>query len=470
MRPAPGVPALLPAPLPGPSGPRGPGRRAPSRWPGHGPWWRVMHQRGAHPAAGHRFDVEAEQPVVAGPARDRVGSPHPRPPSGLDGDMLAGLIGQGLVRCHREDGDAVAAVFVINDLGDQERRGGVLFGGADHHRGRGPVGLLPRLLCGWGERRPGVFAEGCQERVADGIIRTYGGRGRASRVGRQSGGGSAGCPAGPVCGGAGVSSGPVRGRALNPLRILVSVARSVIRVRRCHHGGWWPLRVAPGSRVASAGGEGERLAIRYLAWGLSSSGGKGGNVQLPDDYRIHPRAGCNVPYGRNARQHASRIRRLRAVPRPQRWVPDRRVTSQAGAIAADYALRSGESPSSTVAIARWENDRVDALVLGDSAVVAFGTSGEVEKIQEPRIHAIPNHLRSAYFARLRTGAGFGSNKRELLRAHNRCGRWAQPDRALTPLPCGLLLALGRAGALGQGLVEVGQRKLRPVPRSSSPPE
>ncbi|SRR6266568_2693554 len=264
MRPAPGVPALLPAPLPGPSGPRGPGRRAPSRWPGHGPWWRVMHQRGAHPAAGHRFDVEAEQPVVAGPARDRVGSPHPRPPSGLDGDMLAGLIGQGLVRCHREDGDAVAAVFVINDLGDQERRGGVLFGGADHHRGRGPVGLLPRLLCGWGERRPGVFAEGCQERVADGIIRTYGGRGRASRVGRQSGGGSAGCPAGPVCGGAGVSSGPVRGRALNPLRILVSVARSVIRVRRCHHGGWWPLRVTPGSGVRVA---------RVSAWPSDTSRG-----------------------------------------------------------------------------------------------------------------------------------------------------------------------------------------------------
>lgn len=44
-------------------------------------------------------------------------------------------------------------------------------------------------------------------------------------------------------------------------------------------------------------------------------------------------------------------------------------------VARREGLKPGHSPSSTVAIARWTDDRVDGLVLADSPIVAFGPSG-----------------------------------------------------------------------------------------------
>ncbi|MFC4001787.1 protein phosphatase 2C domain-containing protein [Prauserella oleivorans] len=44
-------------------------------------------------------------------------------------------------------------------------------------------------------------------------------------------------------------------------------------------------------------------------------------------------------------------------------------------VALTHGLRPGHSPSSTVAIARWTTETVDALVLADSPVVAFGHLG-----------------------------------------------------------------------------------------------
>jgi hypothetical protein len=45
------------------------------------------------------------------------------------------------------------------------------------------------------------------------------------------------------------------------------------------------------------------------------------------------------------------------------------------AVAGAHGLRAGASPSSTVAILRWSDDRVDGLVLADSPIVAFGPGG-----------------------------------------------------------------------------------------------
>lgn len=44
-------------------------------------------------------------------------------------------------------------------------------------------------------------------------------------------------------------------------------------------------------------------------------------------------------------------------------------------LARDHGLRPGDSPSSTVAMLRWTNERVDGLVLADSPIVAFGQWG-----------------------------------------------------------------------------------------------
>ncbi|MGI6870438.1 hypothetical protein [Amycolatopsis sp. 3B14] len=46
-------------------------------------------------------------------------------------------------------------------------------------------------------------------------------------------------------------------------------------------------------------------------------------------------------------------------------------------VAREHGLRPGSSPSSTVAMLRWDDDRVDALVLADSPIVAFGQSADV---------------------------------------------------------------------------------------------
>ncbi|GAA0227621.1 protein phosphatase 2C domain-containing protein [Saccharothrix mutabilis subsp. mutabilis] len=48
-----------------------------------------------------------------------------------------------------------------------------------------------------------------------------------------------------------------------------------------------------------------------------------------------------------------------------------------GRLADRFGLVPGDSPSSTVAIARWTDETVDALVLADSPVVAFGARTDV---------------------------------------------------------------------------------------------
>jgi len=67
------------------------------------------------------------------------------------------------------------------------------------------------------------------------------------------------------------------------------------------------------------------------------------------------------------------------------------------AVAESHGLRPGSSPSSTVAMLRWTDDRIDALVLADSPIVAFGRSGH-EVLADGRIAA----LRAA--GKLYTGA------------------------------------------------------------------
>lgn len=66
-------------------------------------------------------------------------------------------------------------------------------------------------------------------------------------------------------------------------------------------------------------------------------------------------------------------------------------------VAAEHDLQIGHSPSSTVAMLRWTDQRVDALVLADSPVVAFSRAG-VHVVSDDRIA----ELRGG--GKLRTGA------------------------------------------------------------------
>lgn len=53
------------------------------------------------------------------------------------------------------------------------------------------------------------------------------------------------------------------------------------------------------------------------------------------------------------------------------------LASAISGVVARYGLVPGDSPSSTVAMVRWSATRVDALVLADSPVIAFGREFEV---------------------------------------------------------------------------------------------
>ncbi|WP_197683898.1 protein phosphatase 2C domain-containing protein [Allokutzneria albata] len=85
-----------------------------------------------------------------------------------------------------------------------------------------------------------------------------------------------------------------------------------------------------------------------------------------------------------------------------------------GTMAEDYDLKPGSSPSSTVAIVRWTDDHVDALVLADSPVVAF-TIGDVHVVNDTRLANLPRPT-SSHREHLREGRGYGEEHLELLRS------------------------------------------------------
>jgi hypothetical protein len=98
------------------------------------------------------------------------------------------------------------------------------------------------------------------------------------------------------------------------------------------------------------------------------------------------------------------------------------------AIRDQHKLMPGASPSSTVAIARWDAEHLDALVLGDSSIVAIRRSTETELI-DSRLAAIAKRQRAAYRDRLRRGGTYDSEHRRLMRSlYDEESRWRNhPD-------------------------------------------
>jgi hypothetical protein len=83
------------------------------------------------------------------------------------------------------------------------------------------------------------------------------------------------------------------------------------------------------------------------------------------------------------------------------------------AVARENALTPGESPSSTVALARWNDEVVEGLVLADSPVVAVTADG-VRVLEDDRIARLPRRGPS-YRDGLREGTGYGDSHLAALR-------------------------------------------------------
>ncbi|MGW4593285.1 hypothetical protein ACWEKJ_38710 [Amycolatopsis thermoflava] len=81
------------------------------------------------------------------------------------------------------------------------------------------------------------------------------------------------------------------------------------------------------------------------------------------------------------------------------------------ATAAHYDLKAGESPSSTVTIARERDEHLDLLLLGDNTVILPG--GEI--LTDDRIDRLDLEPRRKYRERLAAGHGFDDEHRALLR-------------------------------------------------------
>ncbi len=108
-------------------------------------------------------------------------------------------------------------------------------------------------------------------------------------------------------------------------------------------------------------------------------------------------------------------------------------------VAARFDLRPGESPSSTAALLRWDEEQVEALVLADSPIV-LDTSAGVRAVTDDQLAALRrlnqgrrnqgrrdqgNRNRGGGFRdRLRSGGGFGAGHRAALgAAMDRTSRW-----------------------------------------------
>ncbi|RLK60584.1 hypothetical protein [Actinokineospora cianjurensis] len=83
-------------------------------------------------------------------------------------------------------------------------------------------------------------------------------------------------------------------------------------------------------------------------------------------------------------------------------------------VARGNGFTPGESPCSTVAIVRWDDDVVEALVLADSPVVAFAP--ELDVLADTRLRHVP---RGSYRDRLRGGGGYSADHVAAVRASAR---------------------------------------------------
>lgn len=83
-------------------------------------------------------------------------------------------------------------------------------------------------------------------------------------------------------------------------------------------------------------------------------------------------------------------------------------------VAENHGLRPGDSPSSTVALLRWDDEVVEALVLADSPIVVFTGSGE-HPVTDDRLANLRAPGSGGYRHRLLSGGGFGEQHLTALR-------------------------------------------------------
>lgn len=76
----------------------------------------------------------------------------------------------------------------------------------------------------------------------------------------------------------------------------------------------------------------------------------------------------------------------------------------------------GPCPTSTIALARWNDEQVELYVLGDSFAVAITPTGEATVLTDDRIKQFGDEYRQTTRQRLSEGSGFDKEHRQFLNA------------------------------------------------------
>jgi hypothetical protein len=157
-----------------------------------------------------------------------------------------------------------------------------------------------------------------------------------------------------------------------------------------------------------------RLAVAERAAGSKPTQDR--TVLLPDAVAVLDGASAPDPAERDGGWYAEQLARELAGRLGDRRLDLTTVLADAiAAVTSEFRLVPGSSPSSTVTLLRWDADRVDALVLGDSPLVVFTADGPQEVVDE-RLNGVAPRQRVAYHDRLARGGGYDEAHRELLRA------------------------------------------------------
>lgn len=91
------------------------------------------------------------------------------------------------------------------------------------------------------------------------------------------------------------------------------------------------------------------------------------------------------------------------------------VAEAIATVASQRSLIPGRSPSSTLVVASWDDEQVQAYVLGDSSLIAVHTDDIVTVLTDRRLQQIGVEHRQRYRQRLTDGHGYDETHRALLR-------------------------------------------------------
>jgi hypothetical protein len=90
------------------------------------------------------------------------------------------------------------------------------------------------------------------------------------------------------------------------------------------------------------------------------------------------------------------------------------VAEAIGEVRDRYGLTAGDSPSSTLTIARWDDADVELCLLGDSPAVVYRPDADPLVVLDERLEQVGADLRAAFRQRLRAGHGYDAGHDRLI--------------------------------------------------------